>query len=317
MSKMDKQFFVDLKNNDIGLMENALPIATGAIAEPVAGLAAIYHALSGGDNASGVVNAVREAMTYKPRTEAGKMYQQAMGEAVGRIVQSAPVRTWQHGVDIAGDYSPAAGAVLQTVPTAIGVAAGAKQAMKAGRGASLLLDRVENYAPSKSGIGGIGMQEGSVGIKDIYQVSQAQQKAYDLGRKHRQAIKSNPDISKEDFYWSIPADENNFLGSVYNSPAQSAYYESGLRGAKMPEPAYGYRWGDPPKEGYSMNHVDQSREHGVSMAAVDGVDYQWAKMSNGKDSRKYSKYTGMLLDPEHFWGSDGEPLMIRVRPAED
>lgn len=144
---MDKQFFLDLAGNAAGLAEQAVPMVTGSIAEPVAGLAALYHAGAGGDDASGVVNAIREAMTYQPRTEAGKMYQQALSGAVERIVQSAPVRTWKHGVDIAGGYSPTAGAVLATVPTAIGVASGAKPMLKSSRAVSNLFDRVEKYAP--------------------------------------------------------------------------------------------------------------------------------------------------------------------------
>jgi len=158
---MDKQFFTDLRNNDVGLLENALPMITGAVAEPVAGIAAMYHAATGGHDASGVVNAIRDAMTYQPRTDAGKMYQQALGSAVNRIVQSAPVKTWQKGVDIAGQYSPTAGAVLQTVPAAIGVATGIKPALQAGRSMSGLLSQVESFAPRKAQQAeSIGKQEG-------------------------------------------------------------------------------------------------------------------------------------------------------------
>lgn len=158
---MDRQFFTDLKNNDVGLLENALPMITGAVAEPVAGIAAMYHAATGGHDASGVVNAIRDAMTYQPRTDAGRMYQQALGSAVNRIVQSAPVRTWQKGVDIAGQYSPTAGAILQTVPAAIGAATGVKPALRAGRAMSGALDRVESFAPSGSGAV-MGMQKGMI-----------------------------------------------------------------------------------------------------------------------------------------------------------
>ena len=70
---MDKQFLVDLGSNSAGVLEGALPMVTGAVAEPVAGLAALYHAATGGHDASGVVSAIRDAMTYQPRTDAGKM----------------------------------------------------------------------------------------------------------------------------------------------------------------------------------------------------------------------------------------------------
>lgn len=159
---MDKQFFLDLAGNAAGLAEQVVPMVTGSIAEPVAGLAALYHAGAGGDDASGVVNAIREAMTYQPRTEAGKMYQQALSGAVERIVQSAPVRTWKQGVDIAGVYSPTAGAVLATVPTAIGLAAGAKPALRAGRSASEFLDKIGEFAPTKPSTAMGGMQKGMI-----------------------------------------------------------------------------------------------------------------------------------------------------------
>lgn len=158
---MDKQFFRDLAGNAAGMVEQALPAVTGSIAEPVAGLAAMYHAASGGSESDGVVNAIREAMTYQPRTEAGKMYQQALSGAVERIVQSAPIRTWKHGVDIAGDYSPAAGAMLRTVPAAIGVAAGAGPSLRTGRAVSGALNRAESFAPSRSGTA-MGLQDGMI-----------------------------------------------------------------------------------------------------------------------------------------------------------
>lgn len=314
---MYKQFLVDLGSNSAGVLENALPMVTGAVAEPVAGLAALYHAATGGHDASGVVSAIRDAMTYQPRTDAGKMYQRELGSAVSRIAQSAPVRTWRQGVDIAGQYSPTAGAVLQTVPAAIGVAAGAGPSLRTGRAVSGALNRAESFAPSRSGSIGGGGQVGAINLGDIYQVSPTQLKAYELGKKHAKQMADNPDISKHEFYWQLPHDELELVGDFSLVPARSAYYESGLRGAKMPEPRYGYRWGSPPASGLSTNHIEQRLEHGVSMANVEGVDYQWAKMSSGKDPRKYQKYTGMLLDPEYFWGSDGEPLMVRVRKAED
>ena len=52
--------------------------------------------------------AIREGMTYQPRTEAGRMYQQVQLEAVGKAVKAcyACYWCWQQGVDIAGRYSP-------------------------------------------------------------------------------------------------------------------------------------------------------------------------------------------------------------------
>ncbi len=122
------QFFRDLGRNAYGLGENVASLGSAAIAEPVAGFAAMYDPANG-------AQAIREGMTYQPRTQAGQMYQQGAARTLGTIAKPAMpvIDTWQRGVDIAGGYSPAAGAMLRTVPAAIGVAMGAKPALQAGR----------------------------------------------------------------------------------------------------------------------------------------------------------------------------------------
>ena len=122
------QFFRDLGRNAYGLGENVASLGSAAIAEPVAGFAAMYDPTNG-------AAAIREGMTYTPRTQAGQMYQQGAARTLGAIAQPAMpiIDAWKQGVDIAGRYSPAAGAMLRTVPAAIGVAMGAKPALQAGR----------------------------------------------------------------------------------------------------------------------------------------------------------------------------------------
>ncbi len=109
------RFFKDMRDNGYGLAEIAAQLGTSAIAEPVAGFAAMYDPANG-------AQAIREGMTYTPRTEAGQMYQQGAAKTLGAMVQPAMpvIGAWQKGVDIAGRYSPVAGAALQTVPTALG-----------------------------------------------------------------------------------------------------------------------------------------------------------------------------------------------------
>jgi hypothetical protein len=84
-------------------------------------------------------------MTYQPRTEAGRIYQQGAAQAVGRAVKPVMpvIDTWQKGVDIAGRYSPTLGALMQTAPTALGVALGAKPTLQAGRQASNTLGAMQ------------------------------------------------------------------------------------------------------------------------------------------------------------------------------
>ena len=61
-----------------------------------------------------------------------------LARVMSAVNNSAPVTTWKKGVDIAGAI-PNGWAVLASVPTAIGVATGAKPALQQGRSISGLL----------------------------------------------------------------------------------------------------------------------------------------------------------------------------------
>ena len=126
-----------------GIGENALSMLTSGFAEPAAGYAAAAAAATG-YNAEGARNAIRERMTYAPKTAEGVRYLSELARVMSAVNNSAPVTTWKKGVDIAGRYSPTAGAVLATVPTAIGVATGAKPAMQQGRSISMLAQRMQD-----------------------------------------------------------------------------------------------------------------------------------------------------------------------------
>ena len=159
------QFFRDLGRNAYGLGENVASLGSAAIAEPVAGFAAMYDPVNG-------AQAIREGMTYTPRTQAGQMYQQGAARTLGTIAKPAMpvIDTWQRGVDIAGGYSPVAGAMLRTVPAAIGVAMGAKPALQAGRQVSESLGAMQARmiananAPRTLNAGYMG-QRGAIGTQ--------------------------------------------------------------------------------------------------------------------------------------------------------
>ena len=161
-----RDFLIDVGRNAYGLGENVASLGSAAIAEPVAGYADMF------DPANGAA-AIREGMTYQPRTEAGRMYQQGAAQAVGRAVKPVMpvIDTWQKGVDIAGRYSPTLGALMQTAPTALGVALGAKQTLQAGRQASNTLGAMQARmiananAPRTLNTGFMG-QRGAVDILD-------------------------------------------------------------------------------------------------------------------------------------------------------
>ncbi len=172
------RFFKDMRDNGYGLAEIAAQLGTSAIAEPVAGFAAMYDPVHGAD-------AIREGMTYQPRSDAAKMYQQGSASAIGQAVKPVMpiIDTWKKGVDIAGGYSPVAGAALRTVPTAIGIAMGAKPALQAGRQMSKGLESMQGRmiananAPRTLNAGYMG-QRGAIGTqRPLTEFEQAHQLA--------------------------------------------------------------------------------------------------------------------------------------------
>ena len=77
--------------NQLGLIENVASIATGAIAEPIAGIAGLAQSLNPfAEQGAGAraVEATREALTFQPRTEAGQAQQQAIGQGLSQAGQA-------------------------------------------------------------------------------------------------------------------------------------------------------------------------------------------------------------------------------------
>lgn len=105
------------------ISEPALTVATSAIAEPISGLAGIAQALnpfvSEGAGAR-AVEATREALTYQPRTEAGKESLQKVGkllEPVGKAISGAEKFLGDNVFEATN--SPTLAAAAATLPTAI------------------------------------------------------------------------------------------------------------------------------------------------------------------------------------------------------
>jgi hypothetical protein len=108
-------------------LEPAATIASGAAAEPLAGLFGLF-----GGGADGVARA-RDALTYMPRTAGGQQKLQQLGsllnDAKTALVDNNPpvkmaLDAYNKGVDYVGEQSPATGAALRTLPTAMGLLAG-------------------------------------------------------------------------------------------------------------------------------------------------------------------------------------------------
>ncbi len=117
----------------LGVIEPALAIASGAVAEPVSGIAGIVQAINPlAEEGAGAraVEATREALTFQPRTPEGQAGLQAVGEALAPVTEAfGAVETalGDVGFQVAG---PIGGAIGKTIPAAVGSALGFR-----GRGA--------------------------------------------------------------------------------------------------------------------------------------------------------------------------------------
>ena len=114
----------------VGGLETAGTILSGAVAEPLAGIAGIAQSLNPyseeGAGAEAVISA-REALTYQPRTEAGRGQIQAVGEAlqpIGEAFGATEKFLGESVLEITG--SPALATIAHTLPTAALEAIGVK-----------------------------------------------------------------------------------------------------------------------------------------------------------------------------------------------
>lgn len=123
-----------------GLHEAAATIATGVVAEPISGLAGLSAAalniIPGVDvgRPGDVVKSTREALTFKPRTEAGKVSLGAVAgilEPVGAGLES--IESTLGDTVLSATGSPALAAAAKTLPTAIFEGLGLGVAAKAGK----------------------------------------------------------------------------------------------------------------------------------------------------------------------------------------
>ena len=108
-------------DNAVGVLENAASIASGIVAEPMAGLAGIAQAINPfAEDGAGAdaVKATRDALTYQPKTETGKTQQQAIGETlapIGEALSSAESSLGDSTLDITG--SPFLASIAHSLPT--------------------------------------------------------------------------------------------------------------------------------------------------------------------------------------------------------
>lgn len=105
-----------------GVVEPALTMLSGMAAEPISGLAGIAGLPFG--KGPEFVEQTREALTFQPRTQEGREGLQSFGEFVqplSNLLQKAQQTTGDIGYNMAG---PMGGAIGETIPTALMMAAG-------------------------------------------------------------------------------------------------------------------------------------------------------------------------------------------------
>lgn len=113
-----------------GVGEAALSMATGAVAEPIAGLMGLARtAVSGPEAGAQRVQEFRQNATYQPRTGAGQEYLQDIAELpilsdITQKFERGSKYAGQQAMDITG--SPAVAAVTEAIPAAAAAYLGAK-----------------------------------------------------------------------------------------------------------------------------------------------------------------------------------------------
>ena len=117
-----------------GISEVMATIGTGAISEPIAGLAGIVGGIIPGEEGQSkeFVEKTKEALTYIPKSEEGLDYLSELGELaepIGNIFKSIETGLGDYAFNATG--SPAIAAAAATIPTAIAEALGLGAGKKA------------------------------------------------------------------------------------------------------------------------------------------------------------------------------------------
>lgn len=129
-----------------GAKEVGAMLASGTIAEPIAGLAGIAAMPLVGADAGSVVNKVRDFLTIEPKTEEGKRIALEIAETLAPLTDRlAAVEQGMGDAAYEKTGSPAAGAAASAVPTAILEALG----VGLGKGSIRSVDNMRDIARAK------------------------------------------------------------------------------------------------------------------------------------------------------------------------
>jgi hypothetical protein len=99
-------------------------------------------------------------------------------------------------------------------------------------------------------------------------------------------------------------------------PLSSSSFESGFYGYDKPKFTVGWRYGKSPESGKSKNFAEGIMERGVSFMQTSGEDKTSTsyELFQDVDKTDVEWYVGYEIP---WRGSDGEPLMVNVKPLKD
>lgn len=159
----------------LGLGETAASFATGAVAEPVAGLSGILRGMVSGDldEAAGTVERVREALTFAPRTEEGQRLSSAIAGPFQALSEGAG-RAGEATLDVTG--SPAAATGVSTALEALPMAIGARRPVATRR------QRQEDIARLEEGFERTGVNPSADRATQVEQASRAAERETPIAR---------------------------------------------------------------------------------------------------------------------------------------
>lgn len=130
-------------------VEPAMTVASSAVAEPTAGIAGAYGAVTGGvDRGVDLINRTREALTYMPRTQGGVAGLNSVAETlapVGEFVQGVERAVGDKGYEIGG---PLGGAIGTVLPAATMELLGLGAARR-GKSAVTTMERINRATPAR------------------------------------------------------------------------------------------------------------------------------------------------------------------------
>jgi hypothetical protein len=154
-SNSKRDYYRALQSSLVGGLETGATIASGALAEPIAGLRGLAAAaIPGGQSGPEAIQSTRDSLRYEPRTERGREMLSSTGEAlapIGNAINS--VESYLGDTVFEKTGSPTLAAAATSMPTLIAelLGAGAVKGTKAvsrARQAGKADDLIRDAAPS-------------------------------------------------------------------------------------------------------------------------------------------------------------------------